>query len=67
MPDTLRNVLEPITHAGQADLDQLHKAQPDEITVEFGVHRAVEAGVVITKGRAASHLPVTVPWKGDGG
>lgn len=67
VPDTLRNVLEPITHAGQADLDQLHKAQPDEITVEFGVHRAVEAGVVITKGRAASHLQVTVPWKGDGG
>ncbi|MFJ4950927.1 CU044_2847 family protein [Streptomyces sp. NPDC088760] len=66
-PGTLQGALEPITEAAQAALDQLSKVRPDQITVEFGVDLAVEAGAVITKGRAAGHLQVTVSWKGDGG
>ncbi|MFJ8108381.1 CU044_2847 family protein [Streptomyces sp. NPDC096132] len=67
VPGTLQDALEPITEAAQAALDQLRKARPDEITVEFGVDLAVEAGAVITKGRATGHLQVTVSWRGDGG
>ena len=67
VPGTLQDALEPITEAAQAALDQLRKARPDEITVEFGVDLAVEAGAVITKGRATGHLQVTVSWKGDDG
>ncbi|MFF4845169.1 CU044_2847 family protein [Streptomyces collinus] len=67
VPGTLQDALEPITEAAHAALDQLRKARPDEITVEFGVDLAVEAGAVITKGRAAGHLQVTVSWKNGGG
>ncbi|MFJ9855424.1 CU044_2847 family protein [Streptomyces sp. NPDC101150] len=67
VPGTLQEALEPVTEAAQAALERLRKARPDEITVKFGVDLAVEAGAVITKGRAAGHLQVTVSWKGDGG
>ncbi|SOD86420.1 CU044_2847 family protein [Streptomyces sp. Ag109_G2-15] len=67
VPETLQQALVPITQAAQAALDQLRKARPDQITVEFGVDLAVEAGAVITKSRANCHLQVTVSWKSDGG
>ncbi|KOU65109.1 hypothetical protein ADK90_27985 [Streptomyces sp. XY413] len=67
VPGTLQDALGPITEAAQAALEQLRKARPDQITVEFGVDLAVEAGAVITKGRATGHLQVTVSWKDDGG
>ncbi|MGW2044345.1 CU044_2847 family protein [Streptomyces sp. NPDC001858] len=66
LPVTLQGALEPITEAARAALDQLRKARPDEITIEFGVDLAVEAGAVITKSQAGGHLKVTVSWKGDG-
>ncbi|MGW5779825.1 CU044_2847 family protein [Streptomyces sp. NPDC003863] len=62
-PRTLQEALEPVTQAAQTALDQLRKARPDEITVEFGVDLAVEAGAVITKGRANCHLQVTMSWQ----
>lgn len=67
VPETLQDALEPVTRAAQAALDQLRKARPDTITVEFGVDLAVEAGAVITKSRANCHLQVTVAWTGNGG
>lgn len=67
VPGTLQEALEPITWAAQSALDQLRKARPDEITVEFGVDLAVEAGAVITKGRATCHLQVTMSWRSDRG
>ncbi|MFG2339486.1 CU044_2847 family protein [Streptomyces yangpuensis] len=48
------------------DLDQLRKAAPDQIAVEFGIDLAFEAGAVITKSQAGCHLKVTVSWNGDG-
>ncbi|GHB81607.1 hypothetical protein GCM10010347_60520 [Streptomyces cirratus] len=63
VPGTFQEALEPVTQAAQAALDQLRKARPDEITIEFGVDLAVEAGAVITKGRATCHLQVTVSWR----
>ncbi|WP_369246753.1 CU044_2847 family protein [Streptomyces sp. R41] len=63
LPGTLQESLEPVTEAARATLDQLRKARPDAITVEFGVDLAVEAGAVITKSRANCHLQVTVSWK----
>lgn len=66
VPVTLQEALEPITAAARTALDQLRKASPDEITVEFGVDLAFEAGAVITKTRANCHLQVTVSWRSDG-
>ncbi|MEE1829420.1 CU044_2847 family protein [Streptomyces sp. SP17KL33] len=66
IPVTLQGALEPVTVAAQAALDQLRKARPDEITIEFGVDLAFEAGAVITKSQASCHLKVTVSWKSDG-
>ncbi|MFE0454926.1 CU044_2847 family protein [Streptomyces sp. NPDC058914] len=66
VPMTLQEALEPVTAAAQTALDQLRKARPDEITVEFGVDLAFEAGAVITKSQAGCHLRVTVSWKSDG-
>lgn len=65
VPATLQEALEPVTEAAGATLDQLRKARPDEIAVEFGVDLAVEAGAVITKGSAGCHLKVTLSWKSD--
>lgn len=67
LPMTLQGALEPVTQAARATLDQLRKASPDEIAVEFGVDLAVEAGAVITKGQAGCHLKVTLSWKNDAG
>ncbi|MEU0061181.1 CU044_2847 family protein [Streptomyces sp. NPDC006334] len=66
-PATLQDALEPVTQAAQAALDQLRKARPDAITVEFGVDLSVAVGAVLTKGTVGCHLQVTVSWKGDGG
>ncbi|MEV7616791.1 CU044_2847 family protein [Streptomyces sp. NPDC089799] len=63
LPHTLREALEPVTEAARIALDQLRKARPDEITVEFGLDLAVEAGVVITRSRANCHLNVSMRWK----
>lgn len=66
LPVTLQGALEPVTQAARAALDQLRKAHPDEIAIEFGVDLAVEAGAVITKSQASCHLKVTVSWKNEG-
>ncbi|MFE2140717.1 CU044_2847 family protein [Streptomyces sp. NPDC059456] len=57
--------LEPVAEAVQATLDQLRKAGPDRIDVEFGADLAFEAGAVITKSQASRHLEVTVSRKND--
>ncbi|WRZ62251.1 hypothetical protein OG534_37900 (plasmid) [Streptomyces sp. NBC_01294] len=66
LPVTLEGALEPVTEAVRATLGQLRRAGPDQVTVEFGVDLAVEAGAVITKSQAGCHLKVTVSWQGDG-
>ncbi|MGW7825144.1 CU044_2847 family protein [Streptomyces puniciscabiei] len=65
LPGSLQVALAPVTEAAHATLQQLRKAGPDEVTVEFGVDLAVEAGAVITKTGANCHLKVTVMWKRD--
>ncbi|WP_030208776.1 CU044_2847 family protein [Streptomyces sp. NRRL S-87] len=67
VPQTLQSALEPVTRVAQAALEQLRKARPDQITVEFGVDLAVEAGAVITKSKANCHLKVSVSWQNDDG
>lgn len=63
LPGSLQEALEPVTAAARTTLDQLRKAGPDEIAVEFGINLAVEAGAVITKSGANCHLKVTMTWK----
>ncbi|MDX3800649.1 CU044_2847 family protein [Streptomyces sp. AK04-3B] len=66
LPGTLAGALEPVAEAMRTTLDALRKARPDQITVEFGVDLAFEAGAVITKSEAGCHLRVTVSWQSDG-
>ncbi|MFF4034401.1 CU044_2847 family protein [Streptomyces sviceus] len=65
-PGTLQAALVPVTEAARVALDELRKARPDDITVEFGVDLAVEAGAVVTKSQASCHLKVTLSWKNEG-
>ncbi|WP_037634918.1 CU044_2847 family protein [Streptomyces katrae] len=66
LPGSLQEALEPITEAARATLEQLRKARPDAITVEFGVDLAVRAGAVITRTGANCHVKVTVQWTNKG-
>ncbi|MGW9069166.1 CU044_2847 family protein [Streptomyces yangpuensis] len=63
LPGSLQAALASITVAAGATLDQLRKAGPDAIEVEFGVDLAVAAGAVITKSSANCHLKVTMTWQ----
>ncbi|MFD4509916.1 CU044_2847 family protein [Streptomyces sp. NPDC058457] len=63
LPESLQEALSSVSRAARTALDELRKAAPDEITVEFGVDLAVEAGAVITKSSANSHLKVAMTWK----
>lgn len=62
LPVTLEAALAPVTAVARTALDELRKAGPDQIAVEFGVDLAFEAGAVITKSQAGCHLRVTVSW-----
>ncbi|MFG2291281.1 CU044_2847 family protein [Streptomyces sp. NPDC048595] len=66
LPGGLKAALGSVTDAAHATLDQLRKAGPDGIAVEFGVDLAVEAGAVITKSSANCHLKVTMTWEKNG-
>ncbi|MCB5167422.1 hypothetical protein LG634_21655 [Streptomyces bambusae] len=66
LPGSLQQALGPVTAAMRATLEQLRKAGPDEIAVEFGLDLAVEAGAVITRTGAHCHLTVTVTWQKQG-
>jgi hypothetical protein len=54
--------LGPVTDAARVLMDQLRKAGPDQVEVEFGVDLAVQAGAVITKTGAGCHLLVKLTW-----
>ncbi|MFD3540882.1 CU044_2847 family protein [Streptomyces sp. NPDC058662] len=65
LPNNLQDAMGSVADASRTVLDQLRKAGPDAISVEFGVNLAVEAGVVITKSSTTCHLRVTMTWKKD--
>lgn len=62
LPQTLQSVLVPVRDAAEAVLEQLRKARPDEVEVEFGVDLAAEAGAVIAKTESSCHLQVRLLW-----
>lgn len=64
LPETLQESLGPVTEAARVALEQLRKARPDDITIQFGVDLSVAAGAVIAKTGAGCHLTVTMAWKG---
>ncbi|GAB1331490.1 CU044_2847 family protein [Streptomyces sp. NPDC093260] len=63
LPTSLQRALGPVTQAARAALEQLRRAGPTEIEVEFGVDLSCQAGAVITKGEAACHLKVRATWR----
>ncbi|MGC0372718.1 CU044_2847 family protein [Streptomyces sp. SAI-229] len=65
LPGTLQAALEPVTGAARATLEQLRKACPDTVTVEFGADPSLEIGAVITRSQAGCHLKVTMSWQGQ--
>lgn len=65
LPETLQEALGPVTEAARVALEQLRKARPDDITIQFGVDLSVAAGAVIAKTGAGCHLTVTMAWKGS--
>lgn len=60
-------VLVPVRQAAAAALEELRKARPDEVEVEFGVCFTAEAGAVITKTEAGAHLTVKLVWRREEG
>ncbi|MFJ8210587.1 CU044_2847 family protein [Streptomyces sp. NPDC096033] len=56
LPETLQQALVPVTAAARVALDQLRRARPDDITVQFGIDLSVAVGAVITKTDAGCHL-----------
>lgn len=72
LPATLQTALAPVTRAAKDVLEELRKAQPTVVEVEFGIDLAMQAGAVITKAQTACHLKVRLTWRkseadGDGG
>jgi hypothetical protein len=67
LPLTLQEALGPVTDMARAALEQLRKAGPDEVEIEFGVNLAAQAGAVIAKSEVGCHLRVTVTWHGTSG
>lgn len=62
LPSTLREALGPVTDMAREALEQVRRAGPDNVEIEFGVDLAAEAGAVITRTEAGCHLRVTVSW-----
>jgi hypothetical protein len=59
---SLREALEPITRMSKETLQQLRRARPDELTIEFGVELTASAGAVLAKAEGRAHLKVTMKW-----
>lgn len=62
LPQHLQAVMGPVTDMARAVLEQLRRAGPDGVTVEFGVNLAAQAGAVIAKSEAGCHLKVAMTW-----
>lgn len=60
---TLREAMEPVTRASRTVLEELRKATPDEVEVEFGVELKAESGAVIAKTGGGCHLTVKLTWR----
>lgn len=64
---SLREAMEPVTRMSQQLLEQLGKAGPRQVQVEFGVELTAQAGAVLAKAGTGCHLTVTLIWgAGDG-
>ncbi|MFJ9905199.1 CU044_2847 family protein [Streptomyces sp. NPDC101152] len=63
LPMSLQAALGTVTETARAALEQLRRAGPTEVEVEFGVDLSCQAGVVITRGEAACHLKIRATWR----
>lgn len=64
---SLREALEPVTRMSQQVLEQLGKARPQQVQVEFGVELTAQAGAILAKAGTGCHLTVTLTWGADDG
>lgn len=63
LPMSLQAALGTVTETARAALEQLRRAGPTEVEVEFGVDLSCQAGVVITRGETACHLKIRATWR----
>ncbi|GIF16977.1 CU044_2847 family protein [Actinoplanes teichomyceticus] len=63
---TLQDLLQPVTDTAQILLDQLSRARPAELEVEFGVALSAQAGAIITQTALNSNIKVKMRWRRDG-
>lgn len=63
LPASLQTALAPVADAARTVLEELRKAGPTEVEVEFGVDLAMQAGAVITKSETSCHLKVRLTWQ----
>ncbi|MFJ8506351.1 CU044_2847 family protein [Streptomyces avermitilis] len=66
LPRTLQETLAPVRDTARTVVEELRRAGPDEVEVEFGVNLSAQVGAVITKGETACHLKVRMLWKREG-
>lgn len=55
--------MQPVTEMAEVLFDQLSRARPAELAVEFGIALSAEAGAVITKSSVSGNLKVTMKWQ----
>ncbi|MFD7136916.1 CU044_2847 family protein [Streptomyces sp. NPDC059894] len=67
LPQTLHSALDPVADMARTVLEQLRRARPDGVEVEFGVDLAAEAGAVIARTQTSCHLKVTMTWASGSG
>jgi len=62
---TLSDSLDSIKKVADGVNDKLQESNryPDEVTVEFGINIAVEAGAIIAKTSGEGHIKLTLKWK----
>ncbi|WP_144127030.1 CU044_2847 family protein [Catellatospora sichuanensis] len=66
LPTSLQTALAPVADAARTILEELRKAGPTEVEVEFGVDLAMQAGAVIAKSETSCHLKVRLTWQNGG-
>jgi hypothetical protein len=59
---TLEDMLDSLAGPLQTVSQGLRRSGPSEVTVEFGLNLASEAGAVVAKGTAAVNFLVTLRW-----
>ncbi|MCF2527861.1 CU044_2847 family protein [Yinghuangia soli] len=65
VPPGLQSALAPVGTAARIVLEQLRKAEPSEVEIEFGVDLSSPTATIITKTETPCHFKVRMCWAPD--